>query len=278
MGEAAVAVADDAFATYFNPAGLAALSHSALGTSYMRPFGLNFADLLYLGGTLRVNESFGTVGFGVRRFAVDWDGVDPVTGEVTNVDLLEESTYTFGHGFRLYEDLHSAVRVGYALNIYHLEFGPTVSADGVGLEVFENPGSDTVAGLDLGLLVTLHQRTRLGVLVKNANSPQIGLENEEIRQRIHAGIAYEPYLGVVTTFEFENVLGEEIQYMGGLEMAILEGFSLRFGTLVRPNKMTAGFGYEIRGLSVNYGFSSGGGTLDSSHQFGLNFSWGGEAP
>jgi hypothetical protein len=31
-------------------------------------------------------------------------------------------------------------------------------------------------------------------------------------------------------------------------------------------------------VGVDYGFSTGGGTLESTHQFGLRLSWGGEAP
>lgn len=277
MGDAGVAVANDAFAPYFNPAGLAGLSQSTLGTSYVRPYGVSFADLVYIGGVVPLNTPAGTIGFGIRRFAVDWDHEDPVTGAKESVDLLTESTYTISHGIKLYEDLHSAVQVGSSLNVYNLKFGPSYGTDGSGNDGID-PGSDTVVGLDVGMLVTLHERTRLGALVKNLNNPQIGREEEELKQRIHAGIAYEPYLGVVTTFEFENVLGEEVQYHGGIEMLFLEGMVFRVGAMTNPNKLTAGFGYEVQGLTLNYGFSTGGGTLDGSHQFGLTFAWGGEAP
>ena len=60
-------------------------------------------------------------------------------------------------------------------------------------------------------------------------------------------------------------------------MLIVENFALRAGVLTNPNKLTAGFGYSLSGLGVQYGFSTGGGTLDSTHQFGLNYTWGGEA-
>jgi hypothetical protein len=277
MGDAQVAVADDAFASYFNPAGLARLSWGTLATSYVRPYGLSFTDLVYVGGALPLGTRYGGLGFGVRRFEVDWDHEDPETGAVSSVDLLQESTYTVSHGIRIYEDIHNTILLGSSLNVYNLKFGPSVGTDGYGLQG-QDPGSDTCVGIDVGLLVTLRERTRLGVLVKNLNNPQIGLGNEEIGQRIHGGIAYEPYLGVVTTFELENVLGEELQYHGGVAMAVAEGLELRFGTMTNPNKLTAGFGYTVRSVALNYGFSTGGGTLDSSHQFGLNFTWGGEAP
>jgi len=125
-------------------------------------------------------------------------------------------------------------------------------------------------------LVTLHERTRLGVLAKSINNPQIGEDKEEIPQRIHGGIAYEPYVGVVTTFEIESQLGEAVIYHGGVEMEVITNFRLRFGVQARPEKLMAGFGYAVEGFTLDYGFSTGGGVLDSSHQFGLTFSWGGE--
>ena len=43
-------------------------------------------------------------------------------------------------------------------------------------------------------------------------------------------------------------------------------------------EQTGGFGYRAGRVAFDYGFSTGGGTLDSTHQFGLRLSWGGEAP
>ncbi len=60
-------------------------------------------------------------------------------------------------------------------------------------------------------------------------------------------------------------------------MIVVKGFALRAGAATGPNKLTGGFGYTFENFGVNYGFSSGGGTLDSTHQFGLKYAWGGEA-
>jgi hypothetical protein len=37
-----------------------------------------------------------------------------------------------------------------------------------------------------------------------------------------------------------------------------------------PAKVTGGFGVNFPYVSVDYAFSSGGGTLDATHQFGLS--------
>ncbi len=260
MGDAAVAVADDAFAPYFNPAGLARITGVTLGNSYVKPYGLDFSEQMYLGGVIPGTSRLGNFGFGIRRFAVTYE----------DVDLATETTYTLAHGIMLFEDLHSSVSVGTALNFYSLEFGETVT----GID----PGSDVVGGLDVGLLVTVHRRTRIGVMVKNLNNPQIGEDNQELTSRLHGGIAYLPYEGVTTTFEFENTIDGETQYHGGMEFAILGDLFLRAGVITNPNKMTGGFGYMYQGFMVNYGYSSGGGVLPSSHQFGMTFAWGGETP
>jgi len=42
-----------------------------------------------------------------------------------------------------------------------------------------------------------------------------------------------------------------------------------------PSKVTGGFGVRLpQYLTLDYGFSSGGGTLDQSHQFGLTVHFG----
>jgi len=228
--------------------------------SYIRPYGLSFTDLAFVGGVLPISAKVGSFGLGLRRFAVSYEGED----------LLRETTVTLAHGIVLYQDMHSTIRVGTALNAYNLKFGTTV-------DDFD-PGSDTVLGLDAGLLVTLHERTRLGVLAHGLNDPQIGLDNEEIGQRLHGGIAYAPYEAVWTTFEFENIPGRDVIYHGGVEVGLERGLALRLGVLSNPDKLTAGFGYRWRGMALDYGFSTGGGVLDGSHQFGLSYAWGGETP
>ena len=98
-----------------------------------------------------------------------------------------------------------------------------------------------------------------------------------MRRRLIGGVSYIPYDGVVTTFQFDHELGQEVQYHGGVEMMLLTGFALRAGVATNPNKLTGGFGYTYENIGVNYGFSTGGGTLEDTHQFGVRYAWGGEA-
>ncbi len=257
MGETTVSVHDPVFAAFHNPAMLAEVGQAEVTASYTRPFRLSFTDFMYAGAAIPVDPKYGNVGVGISKFAVNYQ----------DVDLMSEVQISLAHGFTLFEDYHSRVDLGWSLNIYSLELGESVSGF--------NPGDDTSVGLDLGFAMVLHKRARAGFQIKNVNNPMIGADEEE---RVVGGVAYEPYEGVVTTFEIDSELGEETEYHGGLDMAVASGFSLRAGVQTNPNRLTGGFGYSLENVTVEYGFSTGGGTLDSTHQFGLRVAWGGEAP
>ncbi|MBE0565966.1 MAG: hypothetical protein IH621_08425 [Krumholzibacteria bacterium] len=265
MGETGVASPDAAWAPFLNPAALGTATGGEAAASYQRPFRLDFTDFVAVGVGLPFDTRFGRFGLGLSSFSVSW--ADGDSGE--DVDLLKETRLTFAHGVDLYSDYHSTVAVGWAANVYRVEAGESVS----GID----PGSAATVGLDVGMLFTLHRRTRLALQVVNINDPRIGQDNEELARRLVAGASYEPGDGVVTSFEIDNQLGQDVVYKGGLEAYVVPGFALRTGVATNPNRLTGGFGYTMRGFSLDYGFSTGGGTLDSTHQFGLVYAWGGEA-
>jgi len=259
MGETSIAVTDAAFAAFANPGQLGSLDRTEVAATYVQPFRLDFTDFFYAGAAIPIDPKYGNLGIGLSHFKVSYE----------DVSLLKETQMTLAHGFNLYNDIHSRVDFGYSLNLYSMEFAETVS----GID----PGSDVAMGVDLGMNITVHRRTHIGFQVKNLNNPIIGLDEEELRRRLTGGVAYEPYEGVITTFEIESELDEDIRYKGGAEMFLTPAFALRAGVTTGPNKLTGGFGYTYENIGVNYGFSSGGGTLEATHHFGLTFAWGGEA-
>ncbi len=260
MGESAVAVPDAQSAAFHNPAYLAGVGQFSVGTAYSQPFRGGFGDFFYLGGAVPIDPRLGNVGFGISSFNVDYQ----------DVDLLKETQFSMAYGVNLYQDIHSSVDFGLSVGLYNVKLGET--EEGI------DPGSATAFGVDLGMLMTLHRRTTLGFQVKNMNNPMIGYDEEELARRLVAGLSYEPYDGVITTFEVENELGQEVQYHGGTEFFIVEGFALLAGVATNPNRLTGGFGYTLENFNLQYGFSTGGGVLENTHHFGLNFAWGGEAP
>jgi hypothetical protein len=267
MGESAVAVPEAAFALAHNPAALGDAVGTALAVTYVRPFGLDFARLAYVSAAIPLPGVSGHLGVALSSFAVEYE----------DENLMQETVVSLGYGVPLFQDLHSTIILGASASLYRLEFAETVGDGTPGFVGSFDPGNASTLGLDVGLLAVLHERTRLGVLVHNLNSPEIGDDQEQLPRSLRGGVAYEPYIGVVTTFEISTEVDQDAQYHGGLEFELAPGFELRGGVVSNPSRLTAGFGYAMRGVALNYGFSTGGGVLDTTHQFGLTLAWGGES-
>ena len=70
MGNAFSAVADDASAIYWNPAGLGRTTHNEIMASHEFRFG-NIVDYSYFGGVYQVRERNGRIGIGIVRLGID---------------------------------------------------------------------------------------------------------------------------------------------------------------------------------------------------------------
>jgi hypothetical protein len=253
MGGAYTGAEGGYLALYHNPAGLSLADKLGLGVTYVQPYGVDFIKMTVAGVSARLPGKLGGIGFGFRRFATDFH----------DQALDEENTFSVAHGFDAYKDVSSTIALGYVLNLYSLEFGPGLSAS--------NPGSATSFGVDIAARVTLRNRTAVGFMAQNVNNPTIGsVDVEELPRRVTGGVAYSPYAGVLTTLDMDSILGEKIRFRGGTEFGVTEYGALRFGIATDPNVYSAGFGVRWRGISFNYGFSSGPGPLDESHQVGVS--------
>jgi hypothetical protein len=236
MGGAWVAAADDAGAIFYNPAALLVAGRPNLTASYLRPNSQDFESLTYLAvAAPRWQQAFAA---SYRRFAVEYGGED----------LLTESTVSLAHALTLLKDIHSSLAFGYCLNLYSLQFGRTENYD---------LGSQTTAGLDLGFMATLRDRTRIGFLMKNVNEPSIGKITEEpLPQWITAGVAYSPYYGVLTELDVRGVRGEDAEIHMGMQFALTKFLDMRFGFGTGPNSLTGGFSVRVKPVEVDYSYSS----------------------
>jgi hypothetical protein len=252
MGGASTGTDAGPFAIYHNPAALEVTDALALGVTYVQPYGLGFLKMTVASVAAPLPGRFGGIGFGFRRLATDY----------MDQSLDEQNTFSVAHGFNLHQDVSSTVAVGYGLNLFSLKFGPSVTDI--------DPGSATSFGIDLAARVTLRNRTAIGFMAQNVNNPTIGDSDvEELPRRVCGGISYSPYSGVVTTLDMDSVLGQKTRFRGGSEFELTRYGHVRLGIATDPNIYSAGLGVHYRGIQFNYGFSSGPGPLDESHQVGV---------
>lgn len=253
MGGAFTGVGGSYLAAYHNPAALSAVENWQVGVSYVQPYGVGFLKLTTAGVSGRLPGRLGGFGLGFRRLGTSW----------RDQSLDEQNTFTVAHGFELLNDISSRVSLGWALHLYSLSFGPTITG--------ADPGSATSVGLDFSGRVSLHNRTSVGFEAQNLNNPTIGdVDVEELPRRVIGGVAYQPYAGVMTTFDLESQLGEKTRFRGGAEFELTDFLALRAGVATDPGVYSAGAGVKWHGMEFQYGFSSGPGPLEESHQVALS--------
>jgi hypothetical protein len=252
LGGSGAALTADAYAPFHNPALLAWTGRVAGAASYLRPFGYDFSSQSALVGTMALRDRLGGAGIGIRRFGVDYQGEA----------LLHETTMTFAHGLPLISDRQSELAVGWAVSVYALDFGRSVT----GID----PGRATSAGIHLGAAAVVRDRTRVGFYALNINNPTIGdRDKDDLPRQVAVGISYAPYPGVETVLDVVSQLGEDVQYRGGAEFEVAEFLRLRTGLSTDPNALTAGLGLRRAGVAFDYAFSTGGGVLGDTHHFGI---------
>jgi hypothetical protein len=257
MGGANAATIGDEFAPFHNPASLAWIDGVSGAASYVRPFGFDFVSQSVAVAGFGLPRRLGGLAVGVRRFGVTWLG-ESLTGE---------TTVSLAHGFHLMRDRQSEAAVGWALNLYSLDYGRTVT----GLD----PGSATGVGVNFGASAVVRDRTRVGFQALNLNNPAIGdYDQEGLHRSVAVGVSYAPYAGVETALDIAHELGRAVQYRGGAEFEVGDLFRLRAGVRTEPSTFTAGIGLLQGGFGFDYGFSTGG-VLGETHQFGLRYRFSG---
>jgi hypothetical protein len=239
MGGAFVAVADDATATWWNPAGLAAgaylsvvwdmadnlapanarpegpaslgetmgfaLTTPALGFSYYRLRMTEMRPLSSTGAGSSVRQEDGATGIGLRTFALNQLGV--TFGQSLGGNVVLGSTLKL-------------IRAGNALSI-----GPVPEN---ARDLLEHTGDldvplQTQAALDVGAMMMLSRQVRVGVSVKHLREPEFGEGETKVvlERQARAGVAVTgggPYATLTTAADFdlttlETVLGD-VRHIG----------------------------------------------------------------
>jgi hypothetical protein len=266
MGEAQVGLADDVYATYWNPAGLAGLQTQEVGfvhTQYLQDINEEYATYALPRGSLGTFAASFTY-LNVGKFQ-GYDATGQPIGEVGAND--------------------TAIGLSYAHYLYHdRRFGADLSAGATGRwiqERLDTVSAATFAG-DMGLLFTPGIRWgtalsgwRAGVTLRNVGSPlRFDQDSFALPRTFSGGLSYTG-----------SVFGEDItlaidgsqpndgpRFMGaGVEVCTLKTLVLRGGYTSQGDLgsgLRLGAGLKLKTLQVDYAFAAAG-NLGSTNYLGL---------
>ncbi len=294
LGDAFTALADDAYAVHYNPAGLAQLERPEISAAYAALF-LGLSDNTNLGLSQFVyaqplqNGRQGTLGLNYERFSAN--------------NFYYEQTIGLSYGRLLWQG-ESGGRLMGGLNLKQLTvgFGGSLEAtyavnpnNGVanGLDpVLTGKNSKSAYGADLGLLYRFPQRWQLGLAVMNVNQPNVGFASaDKAPMSIRAGAAWKgPWMALT------GEVRQEPATNGGTARQMVVGAERIFPTLtmgqfgVRGSlgygaqdfkQLTFGLGYRINKIQLDYAFLMPLGTIQGTagtHRIALGWYFGGPAP
>ncbi|MBM3314886.1 hypothetical protein FJY71_03470 [candidate division WOR-3 bacterium] len=260
MGKAFTAVADDAQAVYFNPAGLYQLNAQEILLAHSQ---LYLARMEYIAYAIPTRE-FGTFGINLINYGSEQlDSRDPRNYQYEPTAFAE-----------------NAYMASYSYNPWHfLGFGGTLKL--ITKNLAEH--ADVTFGGDLGLIVKLPRPFSFGISAQNLLQPVIELVSlqERYPRTLRAGAAVRllndrvtvAFDASATNFLFDS--RRDVVPHGGVEFAIVPGVLIqRVG--FDPNEISLGLGvhkaWGKMALGVDYAFllhHQSRYRLDPTHKLGL---------
>ncbi len=247
MGGAFVAVADDANAIYYNPAGLALIEGRNVTSMYSNLMGAGN----YFGAGF-AQKNIGAALFGLMSTATGTDEYGNPTGEFG----YSEGTLTGG---------------------YARAFGPFALGGAVKLysqDAATNRGFGTTG--DIGALITLPyvDGFRLGAVVRNlAGSVRFQSGHVDNYDPTYVlGVSLKPLKGLTLAADYDitHSTGRV-----GAEYQIVDSFAARAGAIMNADKQygfTAGAGFALGSFRVDYAYQFHS-ALPDSHWVSLGFSF-----
>ena len=241
IANADVALANDVFTLFNNPAGLAQINWKEVGVYYSpAPFGLTELANGYV--AYQQPFSFGSLGIGGMTY-----------------------------GYELYRE--SKIILGYSYNYDNILFlGAAINYQTYSIQ---NYGSTGVFYLNLGGLVYILDDLRWGFSTNNINRATVGDQDDQIPVVFSTGFSFD----ILQNFSLNASLVKDIRYdlslAFGIDYDIIEYLSLRIGAADNPSKFTAGIGINYSILGLDYAFFTHP-DLGLTHQVGLTLRFGKE--
>lgn len=243
MGNAFVSIADDANAVYYNPSALAFMQYVEVTAGYSRMF-VGLSDQSNLGnGIAAIALPFGDVG----TFGLGW----------VNLNLLsyyQENTLIFSYARRIF----SNVAFGFNVKLLIVNYGQDAytALDPV---FIEKGYSKYNFSADLSMLWKFCPEFGLGIVVTDANQPDLGLKTQDtVPYALKVGLGYmdeahDLNLAVDCIYKQKDLSfysGIE-KWFGRRQYAVRAGMD--FGSRNERN-LTVGAGVSVSAFELDYAF------------------------
>lgn len=248
MGNAMVAVVDDASAVYWNPAGLTQLKRPEFTAARTDLYGLglvNYDNFLYA----HPGIGLGGVGFGLLRLS---------TSEKVNFLNFSENTFIFSYGLRPGIDLLGNLSLGANVKYYKVQQRTT----------------GTGYGIDLGAQYRVRD-LYFGAAVQDVNWPDIYFQSgyeDILPSNLILGVGYKIGKLYTIALDWDNFQEGNTQFHGGAEAWFAQRVvAVRIGMIHQHLKYwsyTMGLGIRVSGLQFDYAMKKHF-DLDNTHSFAM---------
>ena len=234
-------LSNDAFAIFYNPAGLGQLKYRELGVYYSpSPFGLSelaTGALVYAEPT-----SFGTFGLGLKTYGYE---------------LYRENNIILSYG----QDFNNRIFYGLNVKVYNL--------------TIQNYNSATTFGVDLGAMAYLTDFLRWGFFGKNLSGARIGTSEEKISQVYRTGFTVQPRDDLSFLLEAEKDVRYPLSIRAGMEYTLYDYIDLRAGIGTEPTSFSGGAGFKYDLFQLDYAIYNHQ-DLGITHQGTISINFGGK--
>lgn len=234
-----VAYANDAFAIFNNPAGLAQQNWREFSIYYSpSPFGLK--QLANNSAVYHEPTNFGS-------FAIAYSN----------------------YGFELYKE--NSFLVSYSTNISkNIFLGTTFAYRNLSIK---NYGSDNSLTVLLGGLIYLTPDLRIGFAFDNITHSTFGNSDNQIPMIFDLGLSYSLLSKLVINAAIEKEIDNNASLRVGIDYEIIKYLNLRIGAMNEPSSFSAGIGVNYSLFEIDYAVFNHQ-DLGFTHQFGITLQFG----
>lgn len=234
-----VALSDDVFSLFNNPAGLSQMDWREVGVYYSpAPFGLSELANGYV--AYHEPTSIGSFAIGGMNYGFD---------------LYRESKITVGYSYNFQNKFFAGLTVNYQ----------TVS--------IKNYGNDAAVSFNLGGLAYITEKFRLGFAVQNINRATFGNEDDQIPMIFNTGLSYDVIDELSVNLAVEKDIKFNSSFQFGINYNIIKYLSLRTGFSNEPSRYSAGIGINYSIFSLDYAMFTHN-DLGLTHQAGIIIGFG----